>query len=55
MKLPKLTLKKGKYRGTDRNGSDLYGPDYYNTQEVKEFVKAAKKLERLYIKGVRNA
>jgi hypothetical protein len=41
----KLNLTKGRFQRTDKNGNDIYSADYYNINEVKEYIKYCKKLE----------
>jgi hypothetical protein len=41
MTTPKLH--KGAFRGTDGNGNDHYGPDYYIAVEVEAYIKSVKR------------
>jgi hypothetical protein len=42
MDLKKPTLHEGKFAGTDGNGTDHYGPDYYLVSEVDAYITAQK-------------
>jgi hypothetical protein len=44
MKKPELI--KGKYKGTDRNGNDLYSADYYLVDDVNAYIE---EVEQQYI------
>lgn len=46
MKLPKLKIKRGHYSGTNSHGHDVYGPPYYDIEEVKAFIAAAKTINK---------
>jgi len=43
MKLPKLEIRRGPYRGMC-GGNDVYDAPYYPVKEVEEYKKAVKKM-----------